>query len=214
MKEAQPQETWTLWGSGLIVQAGTFIEYESFHTVRVARVERVRVIPGTPPYSDTQVISVKRYGPLRRHDGRRDDKVLPEKVIRVLDGPPPPAPKALTSLWSPRDSENPFRVEQSTLSNEAWRGIARWYPFSVRVLNVQGSGEANWQEQARTFSWNEAKEAMQTLAQLRSEQSTCWVVMKCELRGKEGREKPVMWYPGQSVVEQAIREKKAANMNV
>lgn len=205
MKEAQPQETWTLWGSGLIVQAGTFIEYEGFHEVRVARVEQVRLISGTPPYSDMQVIHVKRYGPLRRHDGLRDDKVLPEKVIRVLDGPPPPAPKELTSLWSPRDLDNPFRVE-SQLSNEAWRMIARWYPFSVRVLKVLNS-RAIWQEQARTYTWNEAKEAMQTLAKLHREKSQeCWVVMKCELRGKEGREKPVQWYPGQSSVHMALRQ--------
>jgi hypothetical protein len=204
MKEAQPQQTWTLWGSGLIVQAGTFIEYQSFHEVRVARVQEV-IISHVPPYPDAQVIQVKRYGPLRRHDGRREDKVLPEKVIRVLDGPPPPPVKELTSLWSPHDLENPFRVE-SQLTNEAWRVLARWYPFSVRVLNVQGSG-AIWQEQARTYTWNEAKEAMQTLAKLHREKSQeCWVVMKCELRGRDGREKPVLWYPGQSSVSMALRQ--------
>ena len=205
MKGTQERGPWTLWGSGLIVQVGTFIEYQSFHQVRVARVQEVRIISGTPPYSDSQVIHVKRYGPLRRNDGLREDKVLPEKVLRVLDGPPPPAPKPLTSLWSPRDLENPFRVE-STLSNEAWRVIARWYPFSVRVLNVQ-DGKAIWQEQARTYTWNEAKEAMQTLARHHPEKfQECWVVMKCELRGRDGREKPVQWYPGQSSVHMALRQ--------
>ncbi|EFH83073.1 hypothetical protein [Ktedonobacter racemifer] len=34
----------------------------------------------------------------------------------------------------------------------------------------------------------------------------CWVVMKCELRGKEGREKPVQWYPNQWNVQDALRK--------
>jgi hypothetical protein len=183
-------------------------EYE-IEQVRVARVQEV-IISHVPPYPDAQVIHVKRYGPLRRHDGRREDKVLPEKMLRVLDAPPPPPAKALTSLWSPYDSENPFRIEV-TLTSEEWRQITRWYPFSVRALGNLG-GEVRWQEQARTSSWHEAKEAMISLAQFRCEQCLFWVVTKGELRGKEGREKPVLWYPSQGSVEQAIAEKKKRNL--
>jgi hypothetical protein len=176
------------------------IEYQERRESRVARVEQVRVI-SVPPYS--QVIDVRLYGPLTRRDGRRECTVQPDQVIRVLDAPPPPAPKPLTSLWSPRDPENPFRIDCRSLTDEAWREIARWYPFSVRVF-IQ-SDTAPWQEQARTHSWDQAKEAMNTLAQLHHESSGYWVVMKCELRGKEGREKPVLWYPGQSSVQMALQ---------
>ncbi len=205
MKKSQ-RESWTLAKNGITVEAGKLIEFQFRHgQTRVARVELVRTIEAQPPYSEKQVIHAKIYGKLTQGDGRRTVWIQPEEVIRVLDAPPP-AEKELTSLWSPRDLENPFRVE-STLSNEAWRVIARWYPFSVRVLKVQESGEAIWQEQARTYTWNEAKEAMQTLAKLHHEKpQECWAVMKCELRGKEGREKPVLWYPGQSSVSMTLRQ--------
>jgi hypothetical protein len=201
MKEAQTPQTWTLRGQDLTLAAGQLIEYQEWREIRVARVEQVRDI-SVPPYS--QVIDVRLYGPLAKRDGRRERIVQPDQVLRVLDAPPPPAPKPLTSLWSPRDSENPFRMACPTLTDEAWREIARWYPFSVRVF-IQ-SDTAPWQEQARTHSWEQAKEAMTTLAQLHPDPSACWVVMKCELRGKQGREKPVLWYPGQSSVQMALGE--------
>jgi hypothetical protein len=205
MKEAQQPETWTLWSRDLVLAAGQLIEYQERREIQVARVERVRVV-SFPPYPDSQVIDAQLYGKLTRRDGRRKVTVQPDQVLRVLDAPPLPPAKALTSLWSPRDPENPFLIDNSTFTDEAWREIARWYPFSVRILG--GDNTALWQEQARTRSWNEAKEAMTTLAQSRSEPSACWVVMKCELRGKAGREKPVLWYPGQGAVERVIRATK------
>lgn len=200
MKEAHTPQTWTLRGRDLTLAVGQLIEYQEQREIRVARVEQVRVI-SVPPYN--QVIDVRLYGPLTRRDGRRERIIQPENVLRVLDAPPPPAAKPLTSLWSPRDPENPFRIEH-TRTDEAWKEIARWYPFSVRLLRENNA--VLWQEQARTRSWNEAKEAMTTLAQLHLEPSACWVVMKCELRGKEGREKPVLWYPGQGSVHTKLRE--------
>ena len=203
MTESQ-QQTWTLWDRGIVVQAGTLIEYQDVGQVRVARVERVRIV-SVPPYADHQVIDAQVYGPLNtRREGPRARTVQPERVLRVLDAPPPPPVKALTSLWSPRDSKNPFLVE-SLLTHEDWREIARWYPFSVRALLSQ-EREVRWQEQARTRSWEQAKEAMTTLAHIHREHFHCWVVMKCELRGKEGREKPVLWYPSQSSVAWTLHE--------
>lgn len=202
MKEAQTPQSWTLRGHDLTLAAGQLIEYQERQAIRVARVERVRVV-SVPPYRDIQVIDVRLHGKLTRRDGRRERIVQPDQVIRVLDAPPPPAPKSLTSLWSPRDPDNPFRIDCSSLTDAAWREIARWYPFSVRVF-IQGD-IAPWQEQARTSSWGQAKEAMNTLAQLHPEPSACWIVMKCELRGKQGREKPVLWYPSQSSVQMALQ---------
>jgi len=206
MKETQQQSSWTLWGRDITIAAGKLIEYQDGRQVRVARVQQVRVV-SVPPYSDVQVIDVKLYGPLTSRDGPRARTVQPAQVLRVLDAPPKPAAKALTSLWSPRDGNNPFRVE-SPLSNEEWREITRWYPFSLRVLVVvmQG-GDAMWHEEARTRTWEQAKEAMQTLAEVKRHKDwLTWVVMKCELRGKEGREKPVLWYPGLGSVQATLRE--------
>lgn len=213
MKKIQePQDIWTLWDRDITLQKGTLIEYQDLAAcVLAARVERVRVVFGTPPYKDCQVIDVKLYGPLTRRDGRRERTVQPDQVLRVLDAPPPPPAKALTSLWSPRDGENPFRIE-SHLTTEEWREIARWYPFSIRVLQLSKSGNAQWQEQARTYSWANAKAAMNTLASRNREKSRlCWVVMKCERRGKEGREKPILFFPSKNDVEVAC--KKAAQEN-
>lgn len=47
---------------------------------------------------------------------------------------------------------------------------------------------------------------MTTLAQIHREHYQWWVVMKCELHGKEGREKPVLWFPSQNSVTWALRE--------
>ncbi len=206
MKETQQQSSWDLWGRDLTIAAGKLIEYQDGAArVRVARVQQVRVV-SVPPYSDAQVIDVKLYGPLTSRDGPRTRTVQPAQVLRVLDATPPPAAKALTSLWSPRDENNPFRVE-SELTNEEWREIARWYPFSLRVLVVIQGGDATWHEEARTRTWEQAKEAMQTLAEAKHHKDwLAWVVMKCELRGKEGREKPVLWNPGPGSVQATLRE--------
>jgi hypothetical protein len=205
MKKVQQQPSWLLWGRDITIAAGMLIEYQDMRRVRIARVEQVRVV-SVPPYIDTQVIDVKLYGPLTRQDGTRSRTVQPEKVLRVLDAPPPPAPKALASLWSPCDANNPFWVE-SGLTIEEWRELARWYPFSVRVLVIEGK-EARWHEEARTHSWEQARDAMQARASALRQQN--WglslVVMKCELRGREGREKPVLWYPGPGSVEATLRE--------
>lgn len=206
MKEPQqPPAIWALWGSDITIAAGKLIEYQDVRGVHVARVQQVRIV-SIPPYSDKQVIDVKLYGPLSKRDGRRERTVQPAEVVRVLDAPPPPADKELTSLWSPRDGKNPFRVE-SQLTNEEWREISLWYPFSVRMLDTQ-TNQAKWYEQARTQTWEEAKDAMHALAHLHREKPTmkAWLVMKCERRGKEGREKPVLWYPGQGSVRATLRE--------
>lgn len=112
--------------------------------------------------------------------------------------------------WSPRDEKNPYRDSLSMWNtNEEWLEIARWYKFSIRVLVVMKSG-AEWHEQARTDSWDNAKEIMQLLGKANSskERLQGWVVMKLERRGKEGREKPVMFYPGRGSVLTTLRDLK------
>lgn len=76
-----------------------------------------------------------------------------------------------------------------------------------RALVVMQEGDATWHEEARTRTWEQAKEAMQTLAETKRHKNwLAWVVMKCELRGKEGREKPVLWYPGPGSVQTTLCE--------
>src|SRR5436190_12936106 len=108
--------------------------------------------------------------------------------------------------WSPRDEKNPFRV-WSVKSNEEWKEISRWYEFSVRVLVVLGN-RAEWHEQARCSSWEDAKEMMTLLgnANRGKDHLKGYVVIKCTLVGKEGREKPVLWYPNEREVRAAMKE--------
>lgn len=158
MKKSQ-RERWTLAKSRITVEAGQLIEFQFRRQTRVARVELVRTIEAQPPYAEKQIVHAKLYGKLTRGDGRRAIWIQPEDVIHVIEKAPLPPTKELTSLWSPRDNRNPFRIE-NTLTNDEWKGIARWYDFSVRVLM---QGRTTWHEQARTRSWDAAKEMMSTL---------------------------------------------------
>ena len=109
------------------------------------------------------------------------------------------------SQWSPRADDNPYRV-WSMKNTEEWREVARWYPFSIRVL-VTTTGEAEWHEQAICGTWDQACEIMQLLGKANQGKAHLpgWVVMKCSLVGKEGREKAILWYPSESSVLTAMR---------
>jgi hypothetical protein len=110
-----------------------------------------------------------------------------------------------TEQWSPRDEKNPFRVWTMMISEE-WLEVTRWYPFSVRVLVVLRGNDAEWHEEARCKTWEKAKQIMQVLARSREGHVQTFVVMKCERRGKEGRERPVLWYPSEGIVRSRMRE--------
>ncbi len=111
-----------------------------------------------------------------------------------------------TDQWSPRADENPYRV-WSMKNTEEWREVSRWYPFSVRVL-VTTTGTPEWHEHARCGTWDQAREVMQLLGKANEGKAhlPAWVVMKCTLVGKEGREKPVLWYPSQGSVLSTLRQ--------
>ncbi len=104
--------------------------------------------------------------------------------------------------WSPRDEKNPFRI-WTMMTSEEWLEVTRWYPFSVRVLVALRGNDAEWHEEARASTWEKAKEIMQALG---STSEWTLVVMKCERRGKEGRERPVLWYPSEGIVRSQLRE--------
>jgi ribosomal protein L39E len=109
------------------------------------------------------------------------------------------------SSWAPRAYDNPYRVWGMTTAEE-WKQISRWYPFSVRVL-VTTTNRPEWREQARCSTWQQAREVMQLLGKAHEKDAhlPAWVVMKCELRGKDGRERPVLWYPAQGSVLYTLR---------
>lgn len=96
--------------------------------------------------------------------------------------------------WSPRDEKNPFRVD-TYKTNEEWLEITRWYPFSIRILS-----KVRWLEQARSISWENAKEIMQALHKVHG---YTLVVMKCERLGKE---RPVLWAPSEGIVRSRLRD--------
>lgn len=118
---------------------------------------------------------------------------------------------ATKEQWSPKDEKNPYRVWSMMIAEE-WLEITRWYPFSVRALIVLGQNNASrsveWHEQARTGTWEKAKEIMRTLGAAREGEAHVqgFVVMKCERRGKEGRERPVLWYPSQGELLSRLRD--------
>ncbi len=111
------------------------------------------------------------------------------------------------SQWSPRDEHNPFRI-WTMMTSEEWLEVTRWYPFSVRVMVVLRGNDAEWHEEARASTWEKAKQIMQKLGQSMEGEKRIkgFVVMKCERRGKEGRERPVLWYPSEGIVRSRIRE--------
>lgn len=113
--------------------------------------------------------------------------------------------------WSPRDPKNPYRDTIGVWNtNEEWLEMARWYHFSVRVLIVPSSGgKAEWHEKARCKSWDDAKQIMELLGKSNDgNHRQGWVVMKLERRGKEGREKPVLFFPGRGSVLTTLRDLK------
>ncbi len=115
-------------------------------------------------------------------------------------------PQTEQESWAPRADNNPYRAWGMTTAQE-WKEISRWYPFSVRVY-VTTTDHPEWHEQARCSTWEKAREIMQLLgkAHERDAHLPAWVVMKCSLVGKEGREKPILWYPSQGSVLAALRQ--------
>jgi hypothetical protein len=109
--------------------------------------------------------------------------------------------------WSPRDEKNPFKV-WSVKTTEEWKEISRWYEFSVRVLVVLQHSPAQWHEKARCGSWEDAREIMTLLgdANRGKDHLKGYIVMKCSLVSKEGREKPVLWYPSEGSVRAAMKQ--------
>jgi acyl carrier protein len=94
-----------------------------------------------------------------------------------------------TTVHAPYADENPWRLD-TFMNAEEWKEVSRWYPFSLRSLMPDG----RWFEQARCKSGNSAYSIMKALAATRPRDY--FVIVQCTLRGKAGREKAVVCFPG------------------
>lgn len=103
--------------------------------------------------------------------------------------------------WLPRDEKNPFKIWHLK-TDEELKAITQWYDLSVRVLSKVGN-KVEWLEIARSSSWGATKDIINALGKTTGKY---YVVMKCTRDGKEGREKPVLWYPSEGSVRAAMKQ--------
>lgn len=115
--------------------------------------------------------------------------------------------EALEQGWSPNDDKSPF-YNWHLIHEEEWRRIARWFPYSVRVLNqYKWNNEEKWSEKARTATLEKAQDVLQALVQHgKQDKSACWCVMEYDCSGDQVREKPVFWHPNQEQVLATLRQ--------
>ena len=101
--------------------------------------------------------------------------------------------------YAPKAEDNPWRVD-TWMNTDEWKGVSRWYPFSLRSLMPDG----RWSERARCKMRDDAYQIMRALAG--SERRDYFVIVQCTLVGNDGREKTVVYFPGS---EQAILHERA-----
>jgi hypothetical protein len=117
-----------------------------------------------------------------------------------------PQDKEPQDLWSPNDRQSAYYVWHMT-TDEEWLVISQSYPFSIRVL-VQLRDEIRWSEHGRTQTEEQAKNLMHGLARLHSNKDWWigWIVTESICTGSQVREKPVLWYPSQARILEALRQ--------
>ncbi|SRR5258708_1388851 len=202
-QEGIRQQEWTLQGSGLVVRRGDLVEYEpeGQEYKLAAMVVGVNTVGyagfGSRHPVGTQMIAARRVTNRRlpKAEELADTQIAAALVTRKLergsDEIPLPPPIAKT-LFSPLDNENPWRVD-TLLTPEEWKGISRWYSYSLRSLVVDGS----WYEMGRYTLRDNAYNIMKALAQApRQHVDHFYVIVHCTLQGNAGREKAVIGTPG------------------
>jgi hypothetical protein len=103
-------------------------------------------------------------------------------------------------MYAPKSDDNPYRLDDLKTTEE--RDLeALWYPFSVRVL-IELDGR--WLEEAICSSRDHAYHVMKALAA--QTPRNYYVVVQTMRLGKEGREKAILFAPGESAVKRAMAE--------
>jgi hypothetical protein len=103
-------------------------------------------------------------------------------------------------MYAPTSDDNPYRLDDMKTTEERLQ-IALWYPFSVRSL-IQIDGR--WFEEAICSSRDKAYHLMKALQ--RSYPDQYYVVIQTFRYGKEGREKAILFSPGENAVKRAMEE--------
>jgi hypothetical protein len=103
-------------------------------------------------------------------------------------------------MYAPKSDDNPYRLDDMKTTEERLQ-IALWYPFSVRVL-IELDGR--WLEKAICSSRDNAYHVMKALAA--QAPRSYYVVVQTMRLGKEGREKPILFSPGENAVKRAMDE--------
>jgi hypothetical protein len=103
-------------------------------------------------------------------------------------------------MYAPKSDDNPYRLDDMKTTEERLQ-IALWYPFSVRSL-IQINGR--WLEQAICSSRDHAYQVMNALAA--KNPRDYFVVVQTFRSGKEGREKAILFAPGENAVKRAMEE--------
>jgi hypothetical protein len=99
-------------------------------------------------------------------------------------------------LYIPKSSDNPYKAWQYDLMTveEIFRSI-RWYRFSLRSWHPN---TRKWSEEARCGSRESAYQIMKALEP--RHRDCFYVIVLMSLRGKDGREKPVVFSPSESYI--------------
>lgn len=193
---------WTLDGSGLIVRRGDLVEYRDKDIPLAAMVVSVSTVGysgwgSSSRPKGTQIIAVRKITSKRlpKQEELADTSIEAMQVVRTLsrkgDTIPLPPPVAKT-LFAPNDPDNPWRV-QTLLAPEEWKGISRWYQYSLRALLFDGT----WNETGRYQSRDAAYQVMKVLVDHHINRGAhAYVIVSCTLQGQEGREKAVVGMPG------------------
>lgn len=195
-------KTWTLLPSGLVVSRGDLVEYQPDQQEYklAAMVVSVDVV-GYAGYGSkypvgTQLIAAKavKNSRLPRPEDLSDMQIAASLVTRKLDRKgdtiPLPPPVSKTS-FSPFAADNPWRVD-TLMAAEEWKGLSRWYSYSLRSLVYDGT----WHEIGRYGLRDTAYRVMKALAREQGSRDKQYVIVHCTLQGAEGREKAVYCYPG------------------
>src|SRR5262245_31217030 len=100
---------------------------------------------------------------------------------------------------SPRATDNLYRDSNLWLTVEEWKQFTLWYPYVLRsLITIDGT----WIEKARCTSRDCAYHLGKAMSA--ANRDHYYIVVKCERRRKEGREKPVVFFPNQRLVEEAM----------
>lgn len=200
--EQQEKQEWTLESSGLVVRRGDLIEYRDKDIPLAGMVVAVNIVGYTiwgssGPPKGTQIIAIKQIKNRRlpKTEELADTTIESTQVVRTLqrkgDTIPLPPPVART-LFSPFDPKNPWYIN-TFLTPEEWKGISRWYQYSLRALLFDGS----WNETGRYQSRDAAYQVMKVLVDHHINLGAhAYVIISCSLQGAEGREKAVVGMPG------------------